>query len=48
MDVIPPLVEKGEQRFEFEESDAIQMNYMIAFSALLIVAGVGAAGFRWQ
>ena len=37
VDVIVPLVEKCEQRLEFENSDAIQMNYMIIFVAFFIV-----------
>ena len=40
---VPP-VEKVEQRFEFEDSDAIQMNYLVNFVAFCIVAGVAAAG----
>lgn len=44
MDGTVPLVEKSEQRFEFEDSDAIQVNNMIIFVGFFIAAGVAAAG----
>lgn len=40
-----PLVEEGEQRFELEDRDTVQMNYMPTFVlGPFIVVGVAAAG----
>jgi hypothetical protein len=40
-----PLVEEGEQRFEPEDRDTVQMNYMSTFVfGPFIVVGVAAAG----
>ena len=40
-----PLVEEGEQRFELEDRNTIQMNYMSTFVfGPFIVVGVAAAG----
>jgi hypothetical protein len=44
VDVTIPLVEKVEQRFEFEDGDTIQMDYMTIFVAFVIVGGVAASG----
>ncbi len=44
MDVTVPLVEKVEKRFEFEDSDTVQMDYRTIFVAFVIVGGVAASG----
>ncbi len=44
MDVTVPLVEKVEKRFEFEDSDTVQMDYRTIFVVVFIVGGVAASG----